>query len=342
MRIKNISNKIQYIFFVFILGIACSPVLATAGGDKLVGVVKNERKVFKLFDDSGAVLENQHFANTLPNFNQYDYSVSDISSTTGEEFITFDENDTRRLLIYSQAGNEIDSLRIFNEHSRNVSLTTGDISDDYEGDEIIVCKKRATKPRLQVLSYSDEGGKTKLFGFQPFNNSSWDRGCLDLAIGDIDGDGENEIVIVRYDQKDTRSGYRLKIFSNTGDVEYSFFLPTNIRNINSVFAQDIDGDGTAEIIFEDNSRYVYAYDNEGSQLYVSNSYEYNQKDIKKIDVADIDGDGVAEVVVQQVGKKVPILILNSEGEVETHYNLYPNATHNTARFIFLGNFSTAL
>ncbi|MDP3970990.1 MAG: hypothetical protein Q8P90_04835 [bacterium] len=322
------------------------PHFATASTQSTIGVFREDNLNYKIFDPSnGDEITSSTLESKINSFKNNDFEIKDMLSNEGAEWVT--DTDDGKLGIYNQSFDLIDQFNVFSNYSRPMAIAIGNVSTDYNGPEIIVCKSSSSVPRLKVFSYSSGGVEEKILGFKPFGDgSAHDRGCLELGVGDFDGDGDNEIITFRGHEKG--GDIQVKIFDNNADLESTFEIPESLyewslnENTEHMMVANINSTNKDEIIFQGGTYMVYAYNSEGNQLYKFNSQKYNGKYIKKIDVSDIDGDGVAEVVVQQMGKKVPIVILNKNGEVENSYNLYPNATSKAARFMFLGQFSTGL
>lgn len=324
------------LFLLLNLLVLSLPVTTSAAS---IGVIRSNSTCFKIFDpEDGSLLGTEMLDSTLQQIDNLDYNIVDILNSVGIEWLTFDDGDIK---IYDQVANLVDTFSVYSETATyDQAIAVGNVTNDYLGKEVAICKKSATISRLKLYAYSEDSGATKLLSFKPFGEGSRDRGCNGLAIGDIDGDNANEIIAFRHHSKLGNS--KVKIFDDIGNVKSSFDLPFSITDMGKLHLGDINGDGADDIIFQERDRFVYAFDGEGNQIYKFNSNLYNGKDIQKIDVADIDDDGTQEVVIQEVGRKVPILILTTAGEVDKSYTLYPNASKDRNRFMFLGDFTMNL
>lgn len=334
----------QYVILVLVLTLFL-PQLTYATSSATVGVFRDSSKKFIVADpNDGEIIVAGTLENRMGDMQHEDYDLINILSNDGLEWIT--RSDYNKIGIYDQQYNLTDKFT-FSSSGGRVAIGVGNLSDNYPGPEIAVCRTKSKIPRLKVYAYDESVKETKLFGFKPFGNEKhYYRGCSEIAIGDVDGDNENEIVVFRGHEREINT--LVNIYDSTGELESTFTLSALIHDddinddFGKMYVDNIDNTDKDEIVFQGDAYTVYAYDGQDNQLYEFNSDSYNGRSIKKIDVADIDGDGKAEVVIQQMGKKVPILILNSDGTVETSYNLYPEATTKASRFMFLGDFSTVL
>ncbi len=337
-------HKSFYLLTALLLTVLSLPIISHAAST--IGVVQTHSKLFKAFNPvDGSLLSSQTLLYALQQdeYRYYDYLVANIRSDIGAEWVTYnypEGTSGSQVSIYSQEGSLVDGFST--GMSTSQIITVGELSSENGGEEIVACKTSSSVSRLKIFSYTEGVGASQLLSFKPFGEGSrYDRGCSKLAIGDTNGDGENEIVTFRYHSKYGNNSL-VKIFNANGNP-VSSFLPPHTDDINDrIYVEDIDGDGSAEIIFQSNNQYIFAYDENGQQVYRFDSQAFNNKDIVKFDVADIDDDGVADVVIQEKGIKIKILILNAVGQVSTSYNLYPEAVHTPERTMFLGDFSTDL
>jgi len=141
------------------------------------------------------------------------------------------------------------------------------------------------------------------------------------ALGDVDGDGELEILI---------PGHGMVVcLEASGDQKYSMPIETG-GWMGSISLGDIDGDGFQEVLVADHmTQVIYGLD--GNTGYVELSYAsdkgglFNGPDAPCI--ADGDWDGLVEVyVVTAFEEKSPILSMESDSSGSSHHE-WPQLLH---------------
>jgi hypothetical protein len=132
---------------------------------------------------------------------------------------------------------------------------------------------------------------------------------LKVALADTDGDGAEELVLVKGGMKKTKAVMRFWKVAQDGAVLVSE-VSLRDKHIKAVSAADIDSDGIDEVIVYDGKKVKLA---DGSELFAL-------KDVTDIVVADVDDDGVVEVVA---GKKDgTVVIYELDGTAEGSFRAF--------------------
>ena len=183
-----------------------------------------------------------------------------------------------------------------------VRLTAGDIDGDSQ-DEIIAGTGYGSGPQVRVFELN---GKM-LMDFSPFHPNF--RGGVDVASGDINGNGIDEIA--------TSQNYFgqawIKVYNNHSEVLSEFkAYPDDIKSGANISMADIDKDSFAEIITgtgQNGKPWVKAFDYSSEEL-STNFMAYSEEYVGGIDVAagDLDQGEIVEITTSPT--KIPSDIAN--------------------------------
>ena len=170
-----------------------------------------------------------------------------------------------------------------------VNVAVGDVDGD-GAEDVVTGPGNGGGPHVRALG---EDG-TLLGQFFPYATSS--RNGANVAVGDVDGDGTDEIITA------VGAGVSQDVVAWTlGGVEKlrftssAFSASTSLR----VAAGDVDGDGKDEIIVASGSGVapkVVVYDNDGKYLLEFAPYAANFTGGVNITTGDVDGNGTDEIL----------------------------------------------
>jgi|GEM_PF-3488898 len=196
-----------------------------------------------------------------------------LSSQASEEGVLLSVYDaeTKALLWHSPAG------AIPTPYTDLQALIVADVDQD-AGLEIVVGGGSGIGPRLWIFSGSD-------FRLERINQypGSGRSAIQAMATGDLDGDGQPEIVACTGEENLLLSGPELSQIRSFG---------TAVHPVSRVFIENVDEDTAPEIIIH--RRYPYLFDSAASALLWGGPDD--ALPLRTIDVTDYNGDGRREVV----------------------------------------------
>ncbi len=191
----------------------------------------------------------------------------------------------------------------------NVSVTTGNLSGDAAA-EIIVGSGAGGGPHVRVFD-----GRTlaETGSFEAF--ASGFAGGVRVAAGDVDGDGQAEIIAAAADG--TGAGV-VKIFAGATFVPEGTFEPFGSGHATgiNVATGDVDGDGRAEVVcapsgphpaLSATARVVIHHHGAGGGDEEATPFGDFFNDALSVAAADLDGDGAAEVLAAAPDGAVRVL-----------------------------------
>ena len=139
----------------------------------------------------------------------------------------------------------------------------------------------------------------------------------DVKSGDIDGDGDLDIVIATYGQRNTVLYNDNGVF-NVDTARFlpaaaSYTFPTTGERTSSIALDDFDGDGDLDMMaFSAYNRHEYLLnDGTGSFTFSNYTFPYNQS-VHSVLVADIGGDTLPDIILGQ-GQSMSVYINDGDG-----------------------------
>ena len=145
------------------------------------------------------------------------------------------------------------------------------------------------------------------------------KGGIDIAAGDVDGDGEIEYVTA----PGAGGGPHVRVFDALGHVESEFFAYEAYQTQGlQVATGDVDADGEDEIfITRADWSAVHVFDSSGS-LEAEIEVE-SARGVLNIAAGDVDGDGADEIVVSRGYGSVPyVSVYEVDGKRVGHFMVY--------------------
>lgn len=151
------------------------------------------------------------------------------------------------------------------------------------------------------------------------------QGGVNVAAGDVDGDGIAEIIAVP--QED--GGPQVRIFAKDGTLEGQFFAyDSDYRGGVTLAVGDVDGDGTDEIITGTevgNFPLIRIFDKRGNMQREFYAFASNIRVGASVAAGDVDGDGKDEIVVTPRQRGGPqVRVFDGNGRVLGQFFAYPS------------------
>jgi photosystem II stability/assembly factor-like uncharacterized protein len=227
-------------------------------------------------------------------------AAADINGDGGDEIVTGQGvGGDSYAAIYNQAGNQIRFFKTYssvNNMSGEINLSAGDSNGD--GIDEIIAGTGINGVNF-VAFYSPNG--VYLHGFRPWSFSINPGGEVNVTTGDVDGDGQEEVVC---GQGEGGSSW-VSVFEMDGKHIKSF-QPYNSSNNPTgevhVGVVDIDGDGRSEILAgqgQGGISWVGIWNIEGKFLYGFRGFASGENQGGEVYAtgADLDRDGCGEILV---------------------------------------------
>lgn len=174
-----------------------------------------------------------------------------------------------------------------------VAVVTGDIDGDGDLDLIVAQNYTGVYyPGPILTTYKNNGSGTFTNGSR--NSNEFSEFATDVAVGDLDGDGDLDAILAR--------GYDgVEIFRNNGTG--TFVRIGNVTTGERVTVGDLDGDGDLDLVISDaeNSELKIAKNNGNGTFAVTSSLfqSENQGGVITSEIGDVDGDGDLDIVALQ-------------------------------------------
>jgi len=254
-----------------------------------------------------------------PHFNgAVNIATGDVNGDGVTDIITgAGEGGGPHVRIFNVEGQAFSQFFAYEEKFRGgINVAVGDVTGDGK-EEIITGAGKGIIPEVKVFDYKGN----LISKFLAYGEGFF--GGVKVAVGDIDGDGKEEIVT----GAGAGGGPHVRVFQSDGQLVSQFFAYNkNFKGGVNVAAGDLHNDGKAEVIVsvEKNSvPTVRVYDHRGNLLTSFFAYEPTFLLGVHIAVGDADGDGVAEIVTGKAkGGDAQIKVFNIGGSLESDFSAY--------------------
>ncbi len=198
------------------------------------------------------------------------------------------------------------------------ALDLADSSKFPKQSPVIVAPYSGAAPDVSVFDQS--GGLVQKF--QAYAASF--RGGVQARGGDVDRDGEREIVTVPR----SAGGPHVRIFSQRGELEYQFMaVNPNFRGGLSLAIGEISGNDRDDIVLgvgPGASNLVLVFDFAGNLQHQFVPYASSYTGGVNVGVGDLDSDGYNEIVAAPMtGGKLPVRVFDRRGTLIREFAAFP-------------------
>ncbi len=172
-------------------------------------------------------------------------------------------------------------------------------------------------PHVRVFDFQ-ENVLAQFFAYHPAF-----RGGVSVASGDVDGDGQDEIITVPYSDMESI----VKIFDINGNLRFKFLAyADNFKGGARVAVGDVDGNGTLEIITgagPGGGPHVRVFSRLGRILFEFFAYHPAFRGGVSVASGDVDGDGQDEIITGAgPGGGPHIRVFSRQGQVKAQFFAY--------------------
>ncbi|MBL7054098.1 S8 family serine peptidase [Patescibacteria group bacterium] len=193
--------------------------------------------------------------------------------------------------VFDSAGLPITGFFAYHKNFRGgVNVVSGDINGDNK-EEIITGAGPGGGPHVRVFDLYG----SPITGFFAYNKDF--LGGINVAAGDINGDGRDEIIVV----PEKGGEPNIKVFDGYGKLKHEFLAYNkNFSGGVSIYSSDVDNDGMDEIITgagPGGGPHVRVFDGYGNLKYHFFAYNKNFYGGINITTGDISGDNRDEIIV---------------------------------------------
>jgi hypothetical protein len=171
----------------------------------------------------------------------------------------------------------------------------GDADNDGQNEVVLGYGFREKSAHLIIFKYTDNYYKPVWGVDFPWNEAAE----VSVDIGDVNGDGQNEVVVMNATPSDINPNGKIRIYKHIGGNNYQLLWSDNLsEGFRRIACGNIDNDAAEEIVIGNSyyDRTLYYYDYQGGNNWTKITIEYVGEDCSGLQVADADNDGKNEIV----------------------------------------------
>ena len=215
---------------------------------------------------------------------------------------------------------------VINKLSSQIQFNEKNITKNADGLFCIVAGDMDNDGDLDIVSASYRDDKIAWYENDGKNNPNFlkhtitviEEGAISVEIGDIDNDGDLDIVSASYDDNN------ISWYENDGNINPTFsshVVSTNVNGAVSVDLGDIDSDGDLDIVsasYLNNS--IQWHENDGKSFPNFKTIEItnNFNEVRSVNIGDYNNDGSLDIASASV-KEDEIAILFNGGDADLRF-----------------------
>ncbi len=232
------------------------------------------------------------------------------------------------ILIMDTEANVLDTFLAYGIGFKGgVNVATGDVDGDGQ-QEIITAPMAGGGPHIRVF---DKNGNLQSEFFAYEANF---YGGVNVATGDVDGDGQQEIITAPM----AGGGPHIRVFDKNGNLQSEFFAyEANFYGGVNVATGDVNNDKKDEIVLAPASKYeprIRVYNHEGRGKGSFLAYDAAMTNGISLSVADINNDGWPEIVTTPgKGYSPDVKMFSAKGRLKHEFQAYSQYLSSGAKVV---------
>jgi len=258
--------------------------------EEILGGVFLNGAFARVFDSNGQTYRTGFFSYNENFIGGTQIITDDIDFDGQDETIVADIN---QVFIYNADGSLRSSFYPYTQnYSGGINISIGDLENDGTN-EIVTGTENGGGAHVRIFNTNGNLINPGFFAYDEIY-----RGGVNVAVGDLNGDGTHEIIC----GAGTEGGPHVRIFNKDGKlINPGFFAyDINFRGGVNVAAGDINGDNVDEIITGPGyggTPQIKVWNNNGAQIISPfMAFDSNQRVGVKVSTADLDENGTDEII----------------------------------------------